>query len=136
MKILDRILKELEELRKASEPDLVLYSEAASLLRRANEEAIYAGVHPVPVREFVNPVNAIASVNQIARALQPEQLLTVAEAAVALRMRVSGVRKLIEEDRLQASNVGKKAKPDYRITQHALANILPERTKVYKPKYL
>lgn len=136
MKILDRIIKQLEELRAHPEPDLDVYSHAASLLREANEEAIYAGINPEPVRELATPANAIASAKRIINAQRPNVFMTVPEAAEALRVRHQTVTEWIKEGRIEAVNVGKKGSPAYRVPTHALLHLIPEKTKVRKLKYL
>lgn len=136
MKLLDSILKQLDELRKHPEPDLWVYEDAAALLRRANDEAISSGVNPEPVRELVNPVNAIAAVKRIVRAQRPDMFMTVPEAAEALRVRHQTITEWIKDGRLESVNVGKKGSPAYRVPKHALMQLIPEKTKTRKCKFL
>lgn len=136
MKTLDKVLHELQKLRKVPEPDLWVYEDSAAFLRKANDEAIMSGIDPEPVRELVNPVNAIAAVKRIQKAQSPDLFMTVPEAAEALRVRHQTVTRWIKDGRLEFVDVGKKGSPAYRVPRYALLQLVPEKTKVRKCKFL
>lgn len=132
---LQRIKRELEELRANDEPDEGVFEQAALLLDKANEIAIAAGLDFRPAPKMTTPAKALVVVNRLLIESEPERYLLVGEAAKILSVSQDKISEWIKASRLEAVNVANPGKrPQYRIPRDALNRLLPERK--YKPKFL